>query len=311
MVIGGHISDAVWHTIVVHRVGLSINMTIDDKNTYSADLHGNSVIFDISTNEIYVGGDDQSVLYKGCVDDIRLNDKQLPTIRDNQFASVNFVGTSPTSGCIINGPCLSNPCKEGVCRTISMDIYRCVCSNGEACAITAVDDSDDSLVVYIGIAVGAFLILMTTVLATLVCLYCCRRRKHYGSYIPTKGHHEMYFVEENMGTIGEGQEDGGGEQDINCKGMVIGNRGVRPSTPEIKAIIMSCKPEADKELIEVDSLRHFAYEGSDCGEDSLSTLCSGDGYLLELGQMDPKFDNVKQILENIDQQEEDSDSDPT
>ena len=119
----------------------------------------------------------------------------------------------------------------------------------------------------------------------------------------------MYF-EENMGTIGEGQEDGGGEQDIDFKGMVINNHGVRPSTPEIKAIIMSCKPEADKELTEVDSVRHFSYEGSDHEEGSLSTLCSSDGHVLEqLSQMGPQFNNVKQLLERLDQG--DSDSDPT
>lgn len=308
MVTGCYVSDITWHTIEVHRVGLSVNMTIDDKNTYSTNLQGNSVIFDILANEIYVGGYNQSILYKGCVDDIRLVDKQLPTNGTNGFASVNFIGTSPSSGCIIVDPCLSNPCKEGLCQSLSKEVYRCVCSNG-ACPLTVSENSDDPLPVYIGIGVGTVLVLLVITIATFLCIYC-RRRQHYGRYVPSKEHHEMYFVEENMGTIGESQEDGGGEQDVDCKGMVTFNQGVRPSTPEIKAIIMSCKPEADKELAEVDSLRHFAYEGSDHGEGSLSTLCSGDEHLLEqLAQMGPKFDNAKQLLENLEQ--EDSDSDPT
>lgn len=310
MVMGDYISDTNWHTVDVHRIGLSVTMTIDDGNTYSTYLQGNSVILDILTNEIYVGGHDQSVLYKGCIDNIHLVDKQLPTNGTNQFASVTFIGPSPRSGCVISGPCLSNPCTEGVCQVVSVDTYRCVCSDGEVCALAVSESTDDPLVLYIGIAVGVLLILTFTTMATCLCIYCRRRQHTYGRYVPSKEHHEMYFVEENMATIGEGQEDGGGEQDIDCKGIVIHNHGARPSTPEIKAIIKSCKPEADKELTEVDSLRHFAYEGSDHGGGSLSTLCSTDGHLLEqLAQMGPKFDNVKQLLERLDQ--EDSDSDPT
>ena len=310
MVIGGYVSDAVWHTIEVHRIGLSVTMTIDGGNAYSVDLQGNSAIFEILTNQIYIGGYGQSVLYKGCIDDVRFIDKQLPTNGTNQFASVSFIGRPPRSGCVISGPCLSNPCTEGVCQSVSMDTYRCICYDGAACPLTSSENTDDPLVVYIGIAVGALLILMITTMATLVCLYCRRRRHRYARYTPSKEHHEMYFVEENMATIGEGHEDGGGEQDIDCKGMVIYNQGARPSTPEIKQIIMSCKPEADKELTDVDSLRHFAYEGSDHGEGSLSTLCSSDGHLLEqLAQIGSKFENAKQLLEQLN--EEDSDSDPT
>ena len=313
MVTGDYISDAVWHTIEVRRVGLSVTMMIDDINIYSTSLQGNSIIFDILTNEIYAGGHDQAVLYNGCIDDIRLIDKQLPTNGTNQFASVTFIGTSPRSGCVISGPCLSNPCTEGVCQPISEDIYRCVCSDG-ACPLTVSENTNDPLVLYIGIVVGALLILTATTIATFLCIYCRHRQQHYGRYIlPSKEHHEMYFVEENMATIGDGQEDGGGEEDTDCKGIVIHNQGIRPSTPEIKAIIMSCKPEADKELTEVDSLRHFAYEGSDQGEGSLSTLCSSDGHLLEqLAQMGPKFDDAKQLLERLEVEQEDSDdSDPT
>lgn len=310
MVTGDYISDAVWHTIEVRRVGLSVTMTIDNTNTYSTNLQGNSVIFDILTNEIYAGGHDQAVLYNGCIDDIHLIDKQLPTNGSNQFASVTFIGRSPRSGCVISGPCLSNPCTEGVCQPVSEDTYRCVCSSG-ACPLTVSENTDDPLILYIGIVIGVLLVLTATTIATFLCIYC-RRRQRYGRYIiPSKEHHEMYFVEENMATIGEGQEDGGGEQDIDCKGIVIYNQGIRPSTPEIKAIIMSCKPEADDEFPEVDSLRHFAYEGSDHGEGSLSTLCSSDGHLLEqLAQMGPKFDNAKELLERLEQVESD-DSDPT
>lgn len=305
MVTGGYISDRVWHTVKVHRVGLSVTMTIDN-NTYFTSLQGDSVIFNILTNEIYIGGHNKSIPYKGCIDDIRLIDRQLPTKGANEFASVSFIGTAPSSGC---SPCLPNPCREGVCQLVSMDTYQCICSNG-VCPLRTSENSDNSLVVYIGIGVGASLLLIVIITATFMCMYCHHRQHHYGRYIPNKGHHEMYFTEENMGTIGEGQEDGGGEQDIDCKGMVIINQGVRPSTPEVKAIIMSCKPEADKELTEVDSIRHFAYEGSDHGEGSISTLCSSDGHLLEqLTQMRPEFDNVKQLLERLDQG--DSDNDPT
>ena len=306
-----YISDAVWHAIQVDRVGLSVTMTIDDINTYSTNLQGDSVIFDILTNEIYAGGHDQAVLYTGCLDDIRFIDKQLPTNGTNQFASVSYIGATPESGCVIHGPCLSNPCKEGVCQPVSKDIYQCLC-NGSACGITSSKDPEDSLALYIGIAVGAVLILALTTTATVTCIYCRHRKFYYGKYtIPSKEHHEMYFVEENMATIGKGQEDGGGEQDIDCKAIVIPNQGIRPSTPEIHAIIMSCKPEADKELTDVDSVRHFAYEGSDCGEGSLSTLCSVDGQLLEkLAQMGPEFDKAKQLLEQLEQDDSD-DSEPT
>jgi len=62
----------------------------------------------------------------------------------------------------------------------------------------------------------------------------------------------MYFAD-NIGTIGIGQEDGGGEQDIPYKDLVICNEAVtkRPATPEIVDIITSCKPEVDKELIDI------------------------------------------------------------
>ena len=314
MVTGDYISDAIWHTIEVCRIGLSVTMTIDDDNTYSTNLQGNSVILDILNNDIYAGGHNQAVLYNGCIDDIRLNNKQLPTNGTNQFASVTFIGTSPRSGCVISGPCLSNPCTEGGCRPVSGDIYLCVCSNGAACPLAVSENTDDSLILYIGIVVGVVVTLTATTVATFLCIYC-RRRLRYGRYIiPSKEHHEMYFVEENMATIGEGQEDGGGEQDIECKGIVIHNQGARPSTPKIKEIVMSCKSEADKELSElseVDSLRHFAYEGSDHGEGSLSTLCSSDGHLLEqLAQMGPKFDNARQLLEQLEKEDSD-DGDPT
>lgn len=316
MVIGSHVSDAAWHTIEVQRIGLSVTMTIDDSNTYTTTLQGNSVIFHILTDEIYIGGYNQSVLYKGCVDDIRLIDKQLPTKVTNQFASVSFIGTPPRSGCVISGPCLSNPCTEGVCQSISTNAYMCLCQNGAPCPIVFTENSDNPLSVYVGIAVGISLLLILTTAMTFAFMYCRHRRKHYGSYIPNKGHHEMYF-EENMGTIGEDHEDGGGEQDIECKGIVISNQGIRPSTSEIREIIMSCKPEADKQLTEVDSLRHYAYEGSDHGEGSLSTLSSSDGHLLEQAQTGSQFDNVKELLERLHQEDDDdsdnddSDNDPT
>ena len=63
MVTGHYISDISWHTIEVHRVGLSITMTIDNKDVYSADLQGNSVIFNILANEIYIGGYNQAIPY--------------------------------------------------------------------------------------------------------------------------------------------------------------------------------------------------------------------------------------------------------
>ena len=309
MVIGGYVNDAVWHTINVHRVGLSVTMTIDDRNTYSTDLQGNSIILNILTNEIYVGGHDQSVLYQGCVDDIRFNGKQLPTNGTNQFASVSYTGTSPIRGCVVGGPCLPNPCTEGVCHSISMDTYRCICS-GSDCALAVSESTDDPLVAYIGTAASVLFVLLFTTTATFLCMYCRHRRQHYGRFSPSKEHHEMYFVEENMGTIGEGHEDGGGEQDIECKGITILNQGAGASTPEVHTVIMSAKAAADKELTEVDSLRHFAYECSEYSDGSLRTLCSSDGHLLEqLAQMGPKFDKAKQLLEQLDQ--EDSDNDPT
>ena len=310
MVIGGYVSDTVWHTINVHRVGLSVTMTIDDRTTYSTDLQGKNVVLDILTNEIYAGGHDQSVLYEGCIDDIRLNDKQLPTNGTNQFASVSFIEASPIRGCVIGGPCFPDPCTEGVCQPVSMDMYRCICS-GSACALAVSESTDDPLVVYIGVAGGVLLILIITTAATFVCVYRRYHRQHYGRFSPSKEHHEMYFIEENMGTIGEGHEDGGGEQDIACKGIILRNEGAAASTSEVNTIVVSAKAEADKELTEVDSLRHFAYECSEHGEGSLSTLCStSDGHLLEqLAQMGPKFDNAKQLLEQLDQ--EDSDNDPT
>jgi len=276
-------------------------MVIDNNDVYPTSLPGNSVLFRILTNEIYVGGREQSTLYEGCIDNIRLINKQLPTKAANQFATVEFVGDTPISGCA-SGLCLSNPCAQGECRVVTMDTFECICPNGSPCALKS---SEDSLSLYVYVAIGAggaVLFLLVCLVAIILC--CCCRGKQGRYIIADKAdHHEMYFSD-NVDTIGIGQEDGGGEQDIPYKDLVICNEAVakRPSTPEIVDIITSCKPELDKELAEVDSLRHFAYEGSDHGEGSMSSICSDDGRLLErLNDMGPPFDKLVDFLEHLEQ----------
>ena len=306
ILVGGHVSDGVWHSINVHRVGLGVTMVIDDENVYSTNLPGNNVIFSILPNEIYVGGSGLSTtFYEGCVSSIRFVNKIIPTKEANQFATIEFVGGTPISGCV-DGPCLSNPCIQGVCQVVAMDTYECICPNGQPCALKS---SDEAMSLYIYIAIGAggiSLLLLVCIIAVILCCCCCRGKR--GKYIPDRSdHHEMYFAD-NIGTIGIGQEDGGGEQDIPYKDLVICNEAVtkRPATPEIVDIITSCKPEVDKELIEVDSLRHFAYEGSDHGEGSMSSICSDDGRILErLNEMGPPFDKLVDLLQNLEQDSDD------
>ena len=104
-----------------------------------------------------------------------------------------------------------------------MDVCECICPNGNQCALKSSEDSI-SLYVYVSIGVGGIVFLLAVCIIAILLCYCCRSKQ--GKYIPDKpDHHEMYFVDD-IGTIGIGQEDGGGEQDIPYMDLVICNEAV-------------------------------------------------------------------------------------
>ncbi len=135
----GHtVGDAQWHYLEVERVGLELQLVLDNV-TISRTLGGSQLYLDVEYSQFYAGGMPVGVSgvgprYTGCLEDIRVDDSVLPTSpgSSNRFAAIEIRGNSTggvRTGCALRG-CLPDPCKGGNCSERGETGFICICEDG-------------------------------------------------------------------------------------------------------------------------------------------------------------------------------------
>ena len=129
------INDSQRHSVTVARTGLDLTLTVDSHTLQHSLAYGTPLTLEIDSSEIYTGGSPYATTsFVGCLQDVRIDQFDLPTSGSNSFASVAFEGsedglTSITAGCNLS-PCFPSPCGSGVCEEMNNSSFQCVCSNG-------------------------------------------------------------------------------------------------------------------------------------------------------------------------------------
>lgn len=169
---GVAVNSSEWHTVRVLRRGLQVILMVDN-TTVNHSLSGTALTLDVSPNEIYAGGrmTNGEVIggFRGCLQDIRLDQFTLPTSGSNRFASVSFGGGSDVMpGCAI-GACSSNPCGSGVCVEAEGGVgYVCNCPDGSQlntrCPEPVQDDSSPLVTIVAGGVLGCVALFAVAVL---------------------------------------------------------------------------------------------------------------------------------------------------
>ena len=171
--------------------------------------------------EIYVAGrpaETQSVVvegYSGCIQDIRLDQRPLPSFDSNQHATVTYFGDEPRDGCRV-GPCHPNPCNIGNCSETASNAYLCSCPDGSTTTATCDPDrnSDTIIGIIIGISMGVFILILIVVLVVgliVISQYSKRSGKYSVRDRPlTSNQINDYEIHANVFAY---DEEGGGEID--------------------------------------------------------------------------------------------------
>ena len=214
---GSNLHNGVWHKVSITRIGLSVQLIVDNivlNHTHS----GPYFTLEYASNNLYSAGrpDNNGAVtegYNGCIQDIRLDHTYLPTSGTNNFVNVSYVGDTPEKGCQV-GPCWPNPCHTGNCSEITTDVYLCTCPNGET--KTSPCEPDRGNVPFgpiaIAIAMAVFVIILLTVLIiglVLIARYA-RRNKKYPVPPPNNNQLNQFEVHANVFTY---DDEGGGEED--------------------------------------------------------------------------------------------------
>ena len=126
------INDSQRHSVTVARTGLDLTLTVDSHTLQLSLAYGTPLTLEIDSSEIYTGGSPYATTsFEGCLQDVRIDQFDLPTSGSNSFASVEFEGsedglTSITAGCNLS-PCFPSPCGSGVCEEMNNSSFQCVC----------------------------------------------------------------------------------------------------------------------------------------------------------------------------------------
>ena len=134
------LSDSESHSLVFHRRGGHLDLSVDSNTTSLSLPPGTPLTLETLSSEIYTGGSPfvpASSWFTGCLQDVRINRVTLPTSSaGNEFASVLYEGSGEgghgvTKGCSLS-PCYLDPCGGGgVCEETSNGSYQCLCSGRE------------------------------------------------------------------------------------------------------------------------------------------------------------------------------------
>ena len=214
---GNNLHNGVWHKVSITRIGLSVQLIVDNivlNHTHS----GAHFTLEYASNNLYLAGqpDNNGAVtegYNGCIQDIRLDHTSLPILGSNNFVNVSYVGDNPEKGCQV-GPCWPNPCHTGNCSEVTTDVYLCTCPNGET--KTSPCEPDRGNVPFgpiaIAIAMAVFVIILLTVLiiGLVVIARYARRNKKYPVRSPSNNRLNHFEVHANVFTY---DDDGGGEED--------------------------------------------------------------------------------------------------
>lgn len=169
------LSDSLWHFVAIHRTGLELSAAVDEVMVAHT-LQGPHTVLDINPEAIFAGGqpsseDDTLVMnmYVGCLDDVRIDQQQLPVSGSNSFASVRFAGDSEISYSCALGGCLPEPCGRGNCSEREGSNYECSCEIGvttfsQSCPLT-VSPPMFTLAIIIGVAASGLIVCVLTFLA--------------------------------------------------------------------------------------------------------------------------------------------------
>ena len=155
--------DGDWHRLELMFTSDSLNLKLDDTLSYESSSQSNQGINELyqTGSSVYVGGVDStyrngdsgmffsSQNYKGCVNDVRVQNKLLPFFFDdvlgNGTSPSQFVATALTDlriGCHGDPVCDSDGCLNGAACVDIFNDYRCDCVlgfNGTLCE-TNIDD---------------------------------------------------------------------------------------------------------------------------------------------------------------------------
>ena len=158
-----------------------MSVTYDGNYTYQSVITGDDPILEYTSNSLFIAGrsrgsssssTDGSLVeegYHGCLQDVRFNQKALPTGGANEIASIVFVGDSPEAGCKV-GPCYPNPCgSNGNCSELSDSRYQCKCSGGQVVTQSSCDpDTSGTGFEPIAIAIALAVFIMILIIALIV-----------------------------------------------------------------------------------------------------------------------------------------------
>ena len=163
------LNDSLRHSVVVERSGHYLNLTVDSISLQHTLPLDTPLTLDIHTSEIYTGGSPYIPItswFIGCLQDVRINRLSLPTVDENEIASVTYEGVGDndagiTEGCSLS-PCYRNPCgSEGICVESSNDSYQCLCSSGQIVTTTCPQSQEEVEFIPYVIAAAILAVLVT------------------------------------------------------------------------------------------------------------------------------------------------------
>ena len=175
---------------MVERSGHNLNLTLDSISLQHTLPQDTPLTLDIHTSEIYTGGSTYTNItswFTGCLQDVRINRLSLPTVDENEIASVVYEGVGDndagiTEGCSLS-PCFDNPCgSEGTCVEISNSSYQCLCFSGEIVTTTCPRSQEEIEFIPYVITAAILVVLVTVLIFSTV-----------GKYIYIYGN-TLYFV---------------------------------------------------------------------------------------------------------------------
>ena len=312
---------STWHSISIQRTGHNVLLSYDSI-ILSHTLSGSQLTLEYLSSDVFAAGRpdaERSVTdgFNGCLQDIRLNQRPLPTSGTNDIASVLFVGDEPESGCTV-GPCYPNPCGTGNCTEIASNRYQCICPNGDTQTSACESDrgSFSFEVFVIAIAMTIFIIVLAIVacIGLVVTSKQIKKSKKFKLTAPLESlddfevHANVYHYNEEGGeddtyvNTEESEEIRAMEHPLretresieripslpsistlerarNSDVMITDPSPLlaRASTPEIDAFIEDKVNSANKGIYDLDSLKGYSDEGVS-STGSLSTICTNTGY---------------------------------